>query len=250
VAEHRRSDLRQRRLFRLPAHAADAICYEEHMRSGHGPRADGRYVGVGVASFVERTGYASSEVPRRPRFAIRRPRERHSSRQPLRRGGYLHRRLDLPRWKRDLVRSDRRRGHRHGRQGRPRARGRHGRLTAEHLRRRLADPDRGCGALTSTLARRCAPRSCGSPPSPLGAESSHEVVIAGDKACLRDTLGRAFRWRTCTTRRSSTRECLRARIPERAPRSSSPRPPPTASARRRRWCRWTRRSKTSTSSGS
>jgi carbon-monoxide dehydrogenase large subunit len=41
--------------------AAEAIGYEEHLRTGHGPRSDGRYVGVGIASFVERTGYASSK---------------------------------------------------------------------------------------------------------------------------------------------------------------------------------------------
>jgi carbon-monoxide dehydrogenase large subunit len=41
--------------------AAEAIGYEEHVRRGRGPREDGRYVGVGLASFVERTGYASSK---------------------------------------------------------------------------------------------------------------------------------------------------------------------------------------------
>ncbi len=41
--------------------AADAIGYAEHLRAGHGPRADGRHIGVGLASFVERTGYASSK---------------------------------------------------------------------------------------------------------------------------------------------------------------------------------------------
>jgi carbon-monoxide dehydrogenase large subunit len=41
--------------------AAEAIGYEEHLTRGRGPRADGRYVGVGLASFVERTGYASSK---------------------------------------------------------------------------------------------------------------------------------------------------------------------------------------------
>jgi carbon-monoxide dehydrogenase large subunit len=41
--------------------AAEAIGYDEHVRRGRGPRADGRYVGVGIASFVERTGYASSK---------------------------------------------------------------------------------------------------------------------------------------------------------------------------------------------
>jgi carbon-monoxide dehydrogenase large subunit len=41
--------------------AAEAIGYEEHLRIGHGPRADGRHVGIGIASFVERTGYASSK---------------------------------------------------------------------------------------------------------------------------------------------------------------------------------------------
>jgi aerobic carbon-monoxide dehydrogenase large subunit len=41
--------------------AAEAIGYEEHLQRGHRPREDGRYVGVGIASFVERTGYASSK---------------------------------------------------------------------------------------------------------------------------------------------------------------------------------------------
>jgi aerobic carbon-monoxide dehydrogenase large subunit len=40
--------------------AAEAIGYDEHVQAGRGPRADGRYVGVGIASFVERTGYASA----------------------------------------------------------------------------------------------------------------------------------------------------------------------------------------------
>ncbi|HEY2440095.1 MAG TPA: xanthine dehydrogenase family protein molybdopterin-binding subunit [Solirubrobacteraceae bacterium] len=40
--------------------ACDAIGYDERRREGRGPRADGRYVGVGVTSFVERTGYASA----------------------------------------------------------------------------------------------------------------------------------------------------------------------------------------------
>jgi carbon-monoxide dehydrogenase large subunit len=41
--------------------AAEAIGYEELRAAGRGPREDGRYVGVGVSSFVERTGYASSK---------------------------------------------------------------------------------------------------------------------------------------------------------------------------------------------
>jgi carbon-monoxide dehydrogenase large subunit len=41
--------------------AADAIGYEDLRGAGRGPRADGRYVGVGICSFVERTGYASSK---------------------------------------------------------------------------------------------------------------------------------------------------------------------------------------------
>jgi len=41
--------------------AAQEIGYEEHVARGRGPDADGRYVGVGIASFVERTGYASSK---------------------------------------------------------------------------------------------------------------------------------------------------------------------------------------------
>jgi carbon-monoxide dehydrogenase large subunit len=40
--------------------AAEAIGYDEHVKRGRGPRADGRYTGVGIISFVERTGYASS----------------------------------------------------------------------------------------------------------------------------------------------------------------------------------------------
>ncbi len=40
---------------------AGAIGYAEHLERGRGPRADGRYTGVGIASFVERTGYASSK---------------------------------------------------------------------------------------------------------------------------------------------------------------------------------------------
>ncbi|HMJ33508.1 MAG TPA: xanthine dehydrogenase family protein molybdopterin-binding subunit [Baekduia sp.] len=41
--------------------AADAIGYEELRARGSGPREDGRLVGVGLSSFVERTGYASSK---------------------------------------------------------------------------------------------------------------------------------------------------------------------------------------------
>ena len=41
--------------------AAQAIGYDDHVKQSRGPRADGRYVGVGLASFVERTGYASSK---------------------------------------------------------------------------------------------------------------------------------------------------------------------------------------------
>ncbi len=50
--------------------AAESIGYEEHLTRGRGPRDDGRYVGVGFASFVERTGYASSKflAARRSRF--------------------------------------------------------------------------------------------------------------------------------------------------------------------------------------
>jgi carbon-monoxide dehydrogenase large subunit len=41
--------------------AAEAVGYDELRAAGAGPRPDGRYVGVGVSSFVERTGYASSK---------------------------------------------------------------------------------------------------------------------------------------------------------------------------------------------
>ncbi|MEA2279703.1 MAG: aerobic carbon-monoxide dehydrogenase large subunit [Solirubrobacteraceae bacterium] len=41
--------------------AAEAIGYDEHVRRGRGPREDGRHVGVGIASFVERTGYAGAK---------------------------------------------------------------------------------------------------------------------------------------------------------------------------------------------
>ncbi len=41
--------------------AAEAIGYEEHVRRGHARREDGRLVGIGLASFVERTGYQSSK---------------------------------------------------------------------------------------------------------------------------------------------------------------------------------------------
>ncbi len=41
--------------------AADAIGYDDVRAAGRGPRADGRYVGVGLSSFVERTGYASGK---------------------------------------------------------------------------------------------------------------------------------------------------------------------------------------------
>jgi carbon-monoxide dehydrogenase large subunit len=41
--------------------AADAIGYDEHVRAGRRPRDDGRFVGIGLASFVERTGYASAK---------------------------------------------------------------------------------------------------------------------------------------------------------------------------------------------
>lgn len=38
---------------------AEAIGYDEHRRRGRGPRPDGRLVGIGFSSFIERTGYAS-----------------------------------------------------------------------------------------------------------------------------------------------------------------------------------------------
>ena len=41
--------------------AAEAVGYDALRRAGRGPRADGRLVGVGVSSFVERTGYASAK---------------------------------------------------------------------------------------------------------------------------------------------------------------------------------------------
>ncbi len=41
--------------------AADAVGYEELRRAGRGPRTDGRYTGVGLTSFIERTGYASAK---------------------------------------------------------------------------------------------------------------------------------------------------------------------------------------------
>ncbi|GII23416.1 xanthine dehydrogenase family protein molybdopterin-binding subunit [Planosporangium mesophilum] len=40
--------------------AAEAVGYDAHRAAGRGPRADGRYVGIGLSSFVERTGYASA----------------------------------------------------------------------------------------------------------------------------------------------------------------------------------------------
>ncbi|MDT7706032.1 MAG: aerobic carbon-monoxide dehydrogenase large subunit [Pseudonocardiales bacterium] len=40
--------------------AADAVDYAGLRRAGRGPRPDGRLVGVGLSSFVERTGYASA----------------------------------------------------------------------------------------------------------------------------------------------------------------------------------------------
>jgi carbon-monoxide dehydrogenase large subunit len=41
--------------------AADAVGYEEHRRSPRGPRGDGRWVGIGLTTFIERTGYASAK---------------------------------------------------------------------------------------------------------------------------------------------------------------------------------------------
>jgi carbon-monoxide dehydrogenase large subunit len=41
--------------------AAEAIGYDDLRAAGRGPRADGRYVGIGLTSFIERTGYASSK---------------------------------------------------------------------------------------------------------------------------------------------------------------------------------------------
>jgi carbon-monoxide dehydrogenase large subunit len=40
--------------------AAEAIGYDAHRASPREPRTDGRYVGIGLSSFVERTGYASA----------------------------------------------------------------------------------------------------------------------------------------------------------------------------------------------
>jgi carbon-monoxide dehydrogenase large subunit len=44
--------------------AAERIGYDELRRAGHGPRGDGRYVGIGLSSFIERTGYASRKFLR------------------------------------------------------------------------------------------------------------------------------------------------------------------------------------------
>ncbi len=41
--------------------AGEAIGYDDIRSAGRGPRPDGRYVGVGLSSFVERTGYASGK---------------------------------------------------------------------------------------------------------------------------------------------------------------------------------------------
>jgi aerobic carbon-monoxide dehydrogenase large subunit len=40
--------------------AAEAVSYEAHRAAPQEPRADGRIVGIGLSSFVERTGYASA----------------------------------------------------------------------------------------------------------------------------------------------------------------------------------------------
>ena len=40
--------------------AAEAVDYERHWSTAREPRSDGRIVGVGLSSFVERTGYASA----------------------------------------------------------------------------------------------------------------------------------------------------------------------------------------------
>jgi carbon-monoxide dehydrogenase large subunit len=40
--------------------ACDAIGYDDLRGRGRGPREDGRYVGIGISSFTERTGYASA----------------------------------------------------------------------------------------------------------------------------------------------------------------------------------------------
>ncbi|MFL5955935.1 MAG: xanthine dehydrogenase family protein molybdopterin-binding subunit, partial [Solirubrobacterales bacterium] len=40
--------------------AVEAIDYEAQRARGRGPREDGRYVGIGISSFMERTGYASA----------------------------------------------------------------------------------------------------------------------------------------------------------------------------------------------
>ena len=50
--------------------AADAIDYESRRAKGREPREDGRYVGIGLTSFVERTGYASAKflAERQSRF--------------------------------------------------------------------------------------------------------------------------------------------------------------------------------------
>ncbi len=40
--------------------AADAVNYREHRSAARVPRPDGRLVGIGLAAFVERTGYASA----------------------------------------------------------------------------------------------------------------------------------------------------------------------------------------------
>lgn len=40
--------------------AAAAVAYEDHWKKARRPRPDGRIVGIGLSSFVERTGYASA----------------------------------------------------------------------------------------------------------------------------------------------------------------------------------------------
>jgi carbon-monoxide dehydrogenase large subunit len=41
--------------------AAEAVGYDEVRAAGRGPREDGRVVGIGLTSFIERTGYASAK---------------------------------------------------------------------------------------------------------------------------------------------------------------------------------------------
>ena len=118
------------------------------------------YHGIGFASYVERTGYASSKFLAAPRIAVRGARERDASGQPERRHRRLHRRRHHRSGFRDDPRPDGRRILRDPLRRHQRARRGHGGLPAQHRLVRLADGHRRRRRAARSLLPVCASERC------------------------------------------------------------------------------------------